>query len=126
MAYATPEDVEVRFMRPLDEDEKRVVAARLEDAELLLRSRIPDLDEKVTAGVLDQALVVMVEAEMVLRLIRNPDGLVQETDGSYSYSTSQKVASGLLEVLPREWTLLGVRSGVYVIDPTPKMPWEAR
>lgn len=125
MAYATPEDVEVRFMRPLDEDEKRVVAARLEDAELLLRSRIPDLDEKVTAGVLDQALVVMVEAEMVLRLIRNPDGLVQETDGSYSYSTSQKVASGLLEVLPREWTLLGVRSGVYVIDPTPKMPWEA-
>lgn len=125
MAYATPEDVEVRFMRPLDEDEKRVVAARLEDAELLLRSRIPDLDEKVTAGVLDQALVVMVEAEMVLRLIRNPDGLVQETDGSYSYSTSQKVASGLLEVLPREWTLLGVRSGVYIIDPTPKMPWEA-
>lgn len=125
MAYATPEDVEVRFMRPLDEDEMRVVAARLEDAELLLRSRIPDLDEKVTAGVLDQALVVMVEAEMVLRLIRNPDGLVQETDGSYSYSTSQKVASGLLEVLPREWTLLGVRSGVYIIDPTPKMPWEA-
>lgn len=125
MAYATPEDVEVRFMRPLDEDEKRVVAARLEDAELLLRSRIPDLDEKVTAGVLDQALVVMVEAEMVLRLIRNPDGLVQETDGSYSYSTSQKVASGLLEVLPREWVLLGVRSGVYIIDPTPKMPWEA-
>jgi len=125
MAYATPEDVEVRFMRPLDEDEKRVVAARLEDAELLLRSRIPDLDEKVTAGMLDQALVVMVEAEMVLRLIRNPDGLVQETDGSYSYSTSQKVASGLLEVLPREWTLLGVRSGVYIIDPTPKMPWEA-
>lgn len=126
MAYATSEDVEVRFMRPLDEDEKRVVAARLEDAELLLRSRIPDLDEKVTAGALDQALVVMVEAEMVLRLIRNPDGLVQETDGSYSYSTSQKVASGLLEVLPREWTLLGVRSGVYIIDPTPKMPWEAR
>lgn len=125
MAYATPEDVEVRFMRPLDEDEKRVVAARLEDAELLLRSRIPDLDEKVTTGVLDQALVVMVEAEMVLRLIRNPDGLVQETDGSYSYSTSQKVASGLLEVLPREWVLLGVRSGVYIIDPTPKMPWEA-
>lgn len=125
MAYATPEDVEVRFMRPLDEDEKRVVAARLEDAELLLRSRIPDLDEKVTTGVLDQALVVMVEAEMVLRLIRNPDGLVQETDGNYSYSTSQKVASGLLEVLPREWTLLGVRSGVYIIDPTPKMPWEA-
>jgi len=125
MAYATPEDVEVRFMRPLDEDEKRVVAARLEDAELLLRSRIPDLDEKVATGVLDQALVVMVEAEMVLRLIRNPDGLVQETDGSYSYSTSQKVASGLLEVLPREWTLLGVRSGVYIIDPTPKMPWEA-
>lgn len=125
MAYATPEDVEVRFMRPLDEDEKRVVAARLEDAELLLRSRIPDLDEKVTTGVLDQALVVMIEAEMVLRLIRNPDGLVQETDGSYSYSTSQRVASGLLEVLPREWTLLGVRSGVYIIDPTPKMPWEA-
>ncbi|GAA5156987.1 Gp19/Gp15/Gp42 family protein [Amycolatopsis dongchuanensis] len=124
MAYATPQDVADRYFRPLDPDEERVVAARLEDAERLIKARIPDLDAKVAAGTIDQGTVVMVEADMVLRLIRNPDGYTSETDGNYSYTISAAVASGTLEVRPDEWSLLGISGGVFVIAPRPRMPWE--
>ena len=92
MAYATPVDVEARLGRPLDESETQVVSARLNDAELIIRSRIPDLDEKVLDGTVTEAAIVMVEAEMVLRLVRNPEGYTAETDGNYSYQISADVA----------------------------------
>jgi hypothetical protein len=125
VAYAIVKDVEDRFIRPLEDDETRVVTTRLEDAERIIKARIPDLDTKVSDGVLDQGTVAMVEADMILRLIRNPDGFTQETDGNYSYSVSAQVASGVLDVLSREWTLLGVSGGAFVIAPYMKMPWEA-
>lgn len=123
MAYATTQDVEDRFTRPLDADETRVVATRLEDAERLIKSRITDLDDRVAAGTIDQGTVAMVEAEMVLRLVRNPEGYTQETDGSYSYSISSRVASGALEVRRDEWSLLGFRQGAFVIRPSVRLPW---
>jgi len=125
LAYAIATDVEDRFIRALDADETRVVNTRLGDAERLIKSRITDLDAQITAGTIDQETVVMVEAEMILRLIRNPDGYTQEQDGSYGYSISSRVASGVLEVLPGEWTLLGVRRGAFTIKPYMRMPWSA-
>jgi hypothetical protein len=122
MAYATPEDVEARLGRPLDEWETQVVSTRLNDAELILRSRIPDLDERVADGRILEAAVVMVEAEMVMRLVRNPEGYTAETDGNYSYQINQSVASGLLSVLPSEWNLLGLRGGIYTIAPYVQVP----
>lgn len=83
MAYAQVEDVVERFERPLDADEEAVVQRRLDDAELLLLLRIPDLHAKVTAGDISEDLVVMIEADAVLALIRNPDAKVGETDGNY-------------------------------------------
>ncbi|WP_158881984.1 Gp19/Gp15/Gp42 family protein [Amycolatopsis anabasis] len=125
MAYATASDVASRF-RVLDADETTIVNTRLADAERILKARIPDLDAQIVAGTIDQDNVKMVEADMVLRLIRNPDGYTTETDGNYSYTISAQVASGVLEVLGREWALLGIRGGVYSIKPYMRMPWEAR
>ncbi len=110
MAAASVEDVQRRFVRPLEDQERVVVAQRLDDAEELIRARV---DPASVAP----AVLAMVEAEMVLRLIRNPDGYSQETDGNYSYSVSALVASGRLEVLPDEWRLLGVRTGVGMVAP---------
>jgi hypothetical protein len=125
MAYATAEDVQNRLPRILDTDEQRVVNTRLDDAERLIKRRITDLDAQIVAGTIDQDDVIMVESDMVLRLIRNPDGYQSETDGSYSYTISQQVASGVLEVLASEWAALGVRRGSYIIAPSFALPWEA-
>lgn len=112
MAYASPADVNARLVgRNLDDEESAVVATRLDDAEELIRDRIPDLDHRIASGEIRERLLVMTEAEAVLRLIRNPDGYSQETDGNYSYSLSAAVASGRLEITQEEWSRLGVRSG---------------
>lgn len=123
MAYATPEDVEARLGKELSDAEKEQIGVLLEDAELILRSRIPDLDEKIQDGDINEELLVMVECSMVIRVVRNPDGFTQESDGNYSYTISRDVASGMLEVLPNEWSLLGVRSGFRLIAPTTPVPW---
>jgi hypothetical protein len=124
MAYATPTDVEARLGRTLDESEAQIVQARLGDAELIIKSRIPDLDTRITDGTLLQEALVMVESDMVLRLVKNPDGYAQETDGNYSYTLHSDIASGRLSVLPHEWALLGIRGGVFTITPYMQMPWE--
>ena len=125
MAYATATDVEARLGRTLDASETQIVQARLADAELIIESRIPDLDTRVTEGTISQQAVIMVESDMVIRLVRNPDGYAQETDGNYSYTLHSDIASGRLTVLPHEWALLGIRGGVFTIAPYMKMPWEA-
>lgn len=116
MSYALPADVESRLVgRTLDAEEQAIIQTRLDDAEEIIRLRIPDLEDQIAAGTIRERLVVMVEAESVLRLIRNPEGLTQETDGNYSYSISARVSSGVLEIRPEEWRLLGVRSSVALL-----------
>lgn len=109
MAYATAADIEDRLGRDLDDGEQQIVHTRLGDAETLILARIPDLHARVTAGTIPSAVVAMVEAEAVLRLVRNPDGYRSESDGNYSYELARTVASGRLEILDDEWALLGIR-----------------
>lgn len=117
MALATVEDVEIRLGRELPEAERDQVTALLDDAELILRNRIPTLLDKADEDELFRDTVVLVESRMVMRVIRNPDGYTQETDGNYSYTINGRVASGLLETLPDEWALLGASAGMFMIKP---------
>ncbi|AOT24674.1 head-to-tail adaptor [Mycobacterium phage Stasia] len=117
MAIATAQDVENRWVRELSEEETTLVNTRLNDAERMLKRRVKNLDS------VDPEDVKQVEADMVLRLLRNPEGYTQETDGNYTYMLSQALASGKLEVLPEEWEALGIRRGnTFVLVPTFEMP----
>lgn len=117
MAYATIADVESRIGRDLSTEEEAQVTELLEDVETLIRVRIPDLDERVADGRIPERLVVMVEVNAVVRVIRNPDAYVSETDGNYSYTRSQSGASGFLEILDQEWEWLFGGSGMFQIVP---------
>jgi hypothetical protein len=111
MTYAQPSDVSDRLGRSLSDEELTLVGTRLGDAENKIRRRVPDLDDQVTAGTIAEDDIVRIEAEAVLRLVRNPDGYLQENDGTYSYMLSQQAASGRLEILEDEWADLGVTVG---------------
>jgi len=131
MALAEVEDVQARLNRPLTTEEEQIAQTLLDDVEARLRVRLPDLDDRVAADPNYHALVVQVEANAVLRVIRNPDGYRQETEGNYSYSKSAAVASGHLFVMDSEWDLLGARQGAFTIVPhletRPRIPlnwWE--
>ena len=117
MAYATADDVADRMGRSLDESEAQIVEARLDDVELLILSKIPELDANVSAGKPPARLVAMVEADAIIRILRNPDGKVGETDGNYSYQLNWATVSGRLSLMPEEWRMLGLKRGIFVIAP---------
>lgn len=117
MAYATPADVEARIGRELTPEETIQVGELLEDVEALIKLRIPDLDAKVADGTIPERIVVMVEVNAVVRVLRNPEAYVSETDGNYSYTRSQNGASGYLELLPIEWEWLFGGTGMFQIIP---------
>lgn len=118
---ADADDVSVRWGRTLT-TETELVERRLEDAERLILKRIPDLVAQIAAGDIDVEDVKQVEAEAVLRLVRNPDGYISETDGDYTYQLSQSSASGKLRIEPDEWELLGWVQGITILVPTFTMP----
>lgn len=124
MALASVKDVEVRFYRELAEDEKALVEARLGDAERKIRIRIPDLDNRIQKNPALAEIARTVCADAVIRLVRNPEGYVQETDGNYTYMLSQSYAEGRLTILPEEWLDLGIRNKARILHVTPQLPWE--
>lgn len=113
MALATSTDVSVRWARELTPEEEALVNLRLEEVERMVRRRIPDLDQRITAGTVLEADVVQVEADAVLRLVRNPEGYLSETDGNYTYTLqrSDDGPAGRLALTPEEWRVLGVTTG---------------
>lgn len=123
MAYATADDVATRWGHELSPEETVMVNVRLEDVERMIRRRIPDLDEKVTAGEINIDDVVQVESDSVLRLARNPEGYVSETDGDYTYKLSESLSAGTLGITDDEWAILGVGSGggMWMLTPRPVM-----
>lgn len=122
MSYASVADVEHRMGRPLSDPERTLAAALLDDAETLLRARIPRLDQRVADEQFGK-LVVLVEASAVVRVLRNPGGYRSETAGDYSYTIDTRAAAGYLTILDSEWRLLGVAPGAFTITPTVSQPW---
>lgn len=119
MALAAVSDVAARLGREISSQESDLSATLLDDAEAILTARIPDLLDRAAGDERYRALVVMVEASMVVRVLRNPDGYRQESEGGYSYTVDTRAAAGFLTVLDDEWALLGYRAdGAFTIAPS--------
>lgn len=119
MGLATFEDVQNRFHRELEPEDRRLIETRLHDAEIKIRRKIQDLDFQLAEDPLLEDTVVRICAEAVLRLIRNPDGYVQETDGDYTYMRQQRLEEGKLTITAEEWADLGISKKISVIHMAP-------
>lgn len=108
MTYAKASDVATYWAKTLDAAETLMVEKRLEQVERLIRKRIPDLDAK-TSDPDYLADVVQVEADAVLRAVRNAEGYTLETDGNYTYERRVDTDAGKLYLTTEEWETLGVR-----------------
>lgn len=125
MSYAIATDVTDRLGRDVSGNTALItlITTRLADVERLIKRRIKDLDDQLTADppTLDVEDLKQVEADAVLRLARNPEGYISETDGSYTYQLAQDMSAGSLEVLPGEWEILGVTCSA-MIEIVPRVP----
>lgn len=104
--YATIPDVEARFERALTADERRILPARLTDALDLLVGRVPRLHDRVADGTLSTTSVKRVQVDMVLRLLRNPDGWRQESIDDWSGTRDRDLSAGQLHVTDGELATL--------------------
>lgn len=127
MAYATVADVQARANWPLTDAEKTLAGQLLDDAEGKIRARVPGLDARVAADAEYKKLVIRIEADAVLRVLRNPEGYREEADGDYSYGRMAAVAAGYLLILDDDWRDLGVNQGAFTITPVVRRPcWGLR
>jgi len=67
-------------------------------ASSLLRQRVPGIDEDVRAGRVDADVAALTVTNMVLRVMRNPNGLRSETTGPFSRTYDTSAAAGQLVV----------------------------
>ncbi|ASZ75360.1 head-to-tail adaptor [Mycobacterium phage JoshKayV] len=124
MAYATANDVVVLWAKEPEPEVMALISRRLEQVERMIKRRIPNLDLKVTTDATFKADLIDIESDAVLRLVRNPEGYISETDGAYTYQLATDLSQGKLTILDDEWTTLGVNrlSRMSVIAPNIVMP----
>ena len=124
MAYATASDVVTLWAKEPEPEVMALIERRLEQVERMIRRRITNLDRLVEESETFEADLIDIEADAVLRLVRNPEGYISETDGVYTYQLSADLNSGKLQILDDEWTALGVfrLSRMSTISPLFVMP----
>lgn len=107
MSYATITDVSERLGRPISTAaEIAQVNAWLGDVHALILGRIPTIDAQVLEGQPSEAVVVMVEANAVIRKIQNPEGKVSEGIDDYNYRLNENARKGEIFLTDDEWALL--------------------
>jgi hypothetical protein len=126
MAYVvSTEDIETRW-RPLSDAERVVATALLADATAMVDAKRPLLASQVAAGDIPASVVEAVLVQMVLRVLKNPDGKRQESIDDYAWTRDNAVASGQLYVTAEELDLLSVSGSSasgFTITPSSGGPW---
>jgi hypothetical protein len=85
MSWTTFQDVTDRWVGPGVPEDSDLVAALIVDAEAVILSEYPRIQERIDAETLPLSTVVMVVVRMVSRQLRNPEGLTywQQTTGPF-------------------------------------------
>jgi hypothetical protein len=108
------DDVNSRYLEGDLEDQytRAKIGTQIQDAVDYASSRWGSkIESRISAGSLSANLYKRTVADAVLRVIRNPEGYANESDGGYSYGLRASVASGNLWFTDSDIeTLTGVRS----------------
>lgn len=121
MPWTSVDDVLLRWTGADVPTNEILVAVLIDDAELLIDTQYPGIDDR--SGDDDKLLnrVRYVVSQMVMRCLRNPDGVRSMTlgDGSITYSSNHDV----LKIDPAEHAMLGPAGTstqrAFTINPTP-------
>lgn len=70
------------------------VNSKIDEAVRSLLAYLPELPARIDAGLIDPDLVSDKVVAAVLRVVRNPTGIIQEGEGDYNYRLDKLVASG--------------------------------
>lgn len=85
MAWATYADVTDRWVGPGEPNDEDLVNALIADAEAVILSEYPQIQDRIDAETLPIGVVTMVVVRMVSRVLRNPENLTywQQNTGPF-------------------------------------------
>lgn len=89
-------DIQNRYEGDLSRFSGSYVETQITDAIDFIDSLYPVVQARLDSGLLTVNAYKRVVADVVLRVLRNPNGYTNETDGAYSYGQRAAVASGNL------------------------------
>ena len=122
---ATSADLQARSFRTLTPDELAVGATLLGDAWSIVVSARPSVAErldKLPPDLMFKSLVVQTLCAMVLRVLSNPEGKLEERQDDYQYRLDSAVSSGALYLSDAELARLSEgdddSSGAWTIGPS--------
>ncbi len=92
--------------RPLTLAEQSLARALLRRASALIRGRFPNLDQRIASGTIPAETAGQAAINMVLPVLRNPNGLRAESVGPFSRTFDVSRAAGLLVLTAAEEKLL--------------------
>ncbi len=86
--------------------QETLVGWLLRAASNMVRARNPLIDQQIAEGKVSRDLAALAITHMILRVLRNPEGLRSETVGPFSRAYDTSVAAGLLVITPDDLDLL--------------------
>lgn len=106
--YATVEQVAAKWQRTLTPAQEASADVLLEEGSALLRAQVPGLDAGLAAvpPTVEAVLVRKVLTDAVLRVLRNPAGVVTQVVGPESATFSGQAARAELAFLPAELAMV--------------------
>ena len=114
MAFANAGDVAARMGRSFTAAEATQADAVLDDVETIIRSRISDFDSRVSADPMFADLLILVEAKAARRVMLNPQGIRQHSEGVDDFQQSNtfdtSISGSDTYLTDDEWALLGAGS----------------
>jgi len=107
MTYALLTDVSVRLGRTIsDADGIAQINAWIADAERIILRRIPDIATRIADGRITSDDVVAIEAQAVLRKVKNPDGYTYESIDDYRHGLNDAMSKGEIFITDDDWEIL--------------------
>jgi hypothetical protein len=94
--FADSAAVQLAWGQPIPDGSIAHVDYLIDKAERLVRASVRNLDALLVAGPLTPGDVSDVVCDMVLRVLKNPDGYRYETAGDYAVQRDASVAGGVM------------------------------
>ncbi|MGI5493824.1 hypothetical protein [Microtetraspora malaysiensis] len=124
MAWTDPQDIVDRWVGPTLTATEGQLTTLIGDAEDTILREFPDIQDRIDADKLPLARVVKVVARMVIRHLRNPEGIRATQEGAGPYQVSRTYGGdepGALEMTDADRAELAPkrRGRAFSIDTTP-------
>lgn len=116
--YATVQDVEALWGQDIPADSALFtqVTALLNGAHAVVRARVHALDDRVAAGTVLADVVKYVMTELVVGVLRNPQGLKMEIAGIFQRQIDTTQASARMSLSESQLDMLGEQRSAFTIE----------